>query len=181
MADVQTGARRDEGVAIRPLVEEDRAWAADLIRQGWGSVEIVSRGVVHNTGRLPGLVACTGSSPVGLATYHLRGPERELVSLDAAERGSGAGTALVQAVVQIARETGCWRLWLITTNDNLDALRFYQRRGFHLVAVYPDALGVSRRIKPGIPAIGMFGIPLCDEIELEILLDRPGNPGRALR
>lgn len=86
-------------------------------------------------------MACTGSSRVGLATYRLRGPERELASLDAAEGGSGAGTALVQAVVRIAQDAGCWRLWLIATNDNMDALRFYQESGFHLVAAYRTRRG----------------------------------------
>ncbi|MBK9123270.1 MAG: GNAT family N-acetyltransferase, partial [Chloroflexi bacterium] len=65
---------------------------------------------------------------------------------------------------------GIHRLWLITTNDNLDALRFYQKRGWHLVAVHRDALNESRRLKPQIPIIGMDGIPLRDEIELEMTL-----------
>jgi len=61
-------------------------------------------------------------------------------------------------------------MWLITTNDNTRALRFYQKRGFHLVAVYPNSLNESRRLKPQIPIIGIDGIPLRDEIELEITL-----------
>jgi Acetyltransferase (GNAT) family len=68
------------------------------------------------------------------------------------------------------REAGCRRVWLITTNDNLRALRFYQRRGFRLVAVHPDALARSRELKPSIPEIGLDGIPLRDELELELLL-----------
>ena len=71
---------------------------------------------------------------------------------------------------QAAREAGCGRVWLITTNDNLRALRFYQRRGFRLVAVHPDALERSRELKPSIPEIGLDGIPLRDELELELTL-----------
>ena len=72
--------------------------------------------------------------------------------------------------MQTAREAGCTRLWLTTTNDNLDALRFYQRRGFVLAALYPDALIGSRPLKPEIPLIGAYGIPLRDELELEMEL-----------
>jgi ribosomal protein S18 acetylase RimI-like enzyme len=69
-----------------------------------------------------------------------------------------------------ALQAGCSRLWLITTNDNLIALKFYQKRGFQLIAVHPDALAESRKIKPSIPQFGMHGIPLRDEIELHMIL-----------
>ena len=81
---------------------------------------------------------------------------------------AGAGTALIQAVAQLARRQGCTRLWVITTNDNVDALRFYQRRGFCLVRVHRGAVDRSRAcLKPEIPPVGAYGIPLRDEIELE--------------
>jgi ribosomal protein S18 acetylase RimI-like enzyme len=54
-----------------------------------------------------------------------------------------------------------------TTNDNLNALRFYQRRGFRIMGVHPGAVNEARRLKPSIPAIGAYGIPICDEIDLE--------------
>ena len=44
-------------------------------------------------------------------------------------------------------------------------MRFYQRRGFVLAGVYPGAIEQSRRIKPQIPRVGNFGIPIRDEIE----------------
>jgi len=75
---------------------------------------------------------------------------------------------LVAAVKRAAQETGCRRLWLITTNDNLDALRLYQRRGFTLAAVHPNAAAEARRLKPEIPLIGEYGIPIRDELELEM-------------
>jgi len=77
---------------------------------------------------------------------------------------------MLEAVAAVAREEGCRRVWLITTNDNLRALRFYQRRGFHLVAMHPNALARSRELKPSIPEIGLDGIPLRDELELELSL-----------
>jgi hypothetical protein len=62
-------------------------------------------------------------------------------------------------------------LWLISTNDNLNALKFYQKRGFSLVKLYKNAVNETRKkIKPEIPLIGENGIPIRDEVELEILL-----------
>jgi ribosomal protein S18 acetylase RimI-like enzyme len=104
---------------------------------------------------------------VGLLTYDVRGGELEVVTVDALERGGGTGTLLVEAAVARARELGLRRVWLITTNDNLDALRFYQRRGFRLAALYPNAIEAARRIKPAIPEVGAYGIPIRDELELE--------------
>ena len=68
------------------------------------------------------------------------------------------------AVEQQAREAGARRIWLITTNDNLDVLRFYQRRGYRLAAVFPGAVDEARKQKPTIPLTGFYGIPIRDEI-----------------
>jgi hypothetical protein len=110
------------------------------------------------------------SEKVGLATYKISGASCELVSINSTLPSSGVGTALIEAVRNIATKSGCKRLWLITTNDNMNALRFYQKRGFILVAVHKNALGLSRKLKPEIPIIGNDGIPLRDEIELEMIL-----------
>jgi len=77
---------------------------------------------------------------------------------------------LINAVVEQARGRKCRRVWLVTTNDNLHALAFYQKRGFELVAVHRGAVNESRKIKPVISLIGMHNIPLRDEIELEMIL-----------
>jgi ribosomal protein S18 acetylase RimI-like enzyme len=84
----------------------------------------------------------------------------------------GIGTALIDAVRDVAERAGCTRLWLVTTNDNLDALRFYQRRGFVLAALHRDAIEAARTLKPGIPAVGEYGIPIRDEIEMEMALEK---------
>ena len=92
----------------------------------------------------------------------------EILTLHASDQWHGAGTALIEAVEQLAAQHGCARLWVITTNDNVDALRFYQRRGFQVAAVHRGAVDDSRRrLKPEIPVTGAYGIPLRDEIELE--------------
>ena len=154
---------------VRPLREGDREWVRETLRQLWGET-VVSRGAVHDPTALPGFVAEEGGDRVGLLTYRVDGADCEVVTIDAFPEGAGAGTALLDAAARAARDAGCGRVWLITTNDNLRALRFYQRRGFRLVAVHPDALERSRELKPSIPEIGLDGIPLRDELELELTL-----------
>jgi len=153
---------------IIELTDEHRPWARELLIGNWGSVRIVTRGKVHQADALPGLVAVIGEEPVGLLTYALENGECEIVSLNAVVEGRGVGSSLVREVREIAHSRGCSRVWLITTNDNTHALRFYQRLGMVIAAVYPNALAESRRLKPEIPEIGIDGIPLRDEIELEI-------------
>ena len=131
---------------------------------------IISRGKIHDASKLPGFVALSDNESVGLVTYRIDGKNCELVTLDSWKQNFGIGTSLIDAVKREALKAGCSRLWLITTNDNLHALGFYQKRGFHLAAIYPNALDESRKVKPTIPETGMHGIPLRDEIELEIQL-----------
>jgi ribosomal protein S18 acetylase RimI-like enzyme len=158
-------------IAIVPFGEAHRAWATALLTESWGATVVVSRGQRHDAARLPGFVAVQGGSLVGLATYHVVGDDCELVSINATVGGVGIGTALIAAVRDVAAVAGCRRVWLITTNDNLDALRFYQRRGFVLVAVHRDAVTEARRQKPQIPLTGDYGIPIRDEIELELRIE----------
>ena len=98
--------------------------------------------------------------------------ECEIITLNSLVEKKGVGSMLIDAVRENALQRGCKRLWLITTNDNIPALVFYQKRGFHLVAVHRNALEISRQLKPEISMTGMFGIPLRDEIELEMQLNR---------
>ncbi|MCI0394418.1 MAG: GNAT family N-acetyltransferase [Chloroflexi bacterium] len=159
------------GLSIVALDEQQRPWANELLAAEWGAADrIVTRGRVYDATALPGFVALDQGRPVGLLTYRLEGDECEIISLNSLAEGQGIGTALLAAAQEAARAAGCWRLWLITTNDNLAALRFYQRRGFTLAALYPNSLEESRRLKPQIPLIGLDGIPLRDEIELEMRL-----------
>ncbi len=117
----------------------------------------------------PALIAEDSGRLAGVAGY-LRGGERwELLTLHARERHAGVGTALVDELCHRAREAGAARLFVVTSNDNLDALRFYQRRGFRLVALHTGAVDRAREeLKPEIPAVGEHGIPVRDELELEL-------------
>lgn len=156
---------------IRPAEDADRASLITQWQARWGSTRMVTRGVVHDLTLLPCLLALADDGAIlGAAAYHCDGAACELVSLDAFVEGQGVGGALIAALADRARAESCARLWLITTNDNTHALRFYQRRGFRLAALYPDAITEARRIKPEIPLIGNDGIPIRDEIELDMTL-----------
>jgi N-acetylglutamate synthase-like GNAT family acetyltransferase len=154
---------------VRHSSREDLEWIAELIDEYWGSATVVSRGSVHEPSELPGLVAFKDGFRCGLLTYRVEGAECEIVTLNSLLEGEGVGTALVSALREEIRETGCRRLWVITTNDNMDALRFYQKRGFAITAIHRGAMEESRRLKPHIPLMGRDGIPVRDEIELELV------------
>jgi ribosomal protein S18 acetylase RimI-like enzyme len=87
-------------------------------------------------------------------------------------RNQGIGKDLISKMIEKARGIpGLKRLWLMTTNDNLDAIKFYQKRGFVLTAIHPNAIEASRKLGQDIPAIGCYGIPICDEVEMEYPLN----------
>lgn len=157
-------------VVIRALCCGDQEWVKKLIEEHWGSETVVAHGRVYKPHTLPGFAAFLHEGIVGLVTYQLQGEDCEIITLNSLKPGMGIGTALIVSVTQVAMDAGCKRLWLITTNDNITALRFYQKRGFEIVAVHRHALAQSRKLKPGIPEIGEFGIPLRDEIEFELPL-----------
>ncbi len=154
-------------IRVRKMTADDHPWVVNMVRS-WGADFVVTRGRKVYPQDIAGFVAVDDNDQyVGLLTYEIIEDQCEVVTLDALEKFSGIGTALMGAVEDAAREIGCKRLWLITTNDNLDAIRFYHRRGFTIAAVHVNALAHSRELKPSIPRIGCYNIPLRDEIEFE--------------
>src|SRR6266480_1540763 len=156
---------------MRPLTPQDSEWVRQDIVQYWGDSIVVAHGKVYYPQTLPGFVAILKGDRVGLLTYSLEDENCKIVTITSTKPGIGIGTRLLKAVTQAAQEAGCKRLWLITTNDHLDALRFFQKRGFRLVAIHRGAVDAARQLKPLIPLIGNDQIPLHDEIELEMLLE----------
>lgn len=148
----------------------NRAEINDFIKAHWFTTEMVVRGRIVDMTKAVGIAAMDGEKIAGLLTYETSGERCEILSLNSASPGRGVGTALLEMLKKTAREAGVRRIVLITTNDNIEAMYFYQRRGFDLVRIYRDALDVSRRLKPEIPLIGEHGIPLRHEIEFEMVL-----------
>jgi GNAT superfamily N-acetyltransferase len=148
----------------------------------WGEPRVAARGRLYDLRTLPTLVATrtavagsardTGGTQeadeqiIGVLTYEIDDDSIEVVSIEAVPPHRGTGTALLAAAVELGKAEGLARLLLVTTNDNIDAFRFYQRRGLHILEVRPDGVARSREVKPSIPLIGSYGIPMRDEIVL---------------
>lgn len=142
--------------------------ALEAFLRNRNTLRVARRGVLVRALDHPAMLAWSEGELTGAATYVVDADDCELLTLHAATRLRGIGTALLSAVKEIARVAGCQRLWVVTTNDNVEALRFYQRRGFRLVLIRPGAVDLSREIlKPEIPTLGAHDIPLRDELELE--------------
>jgi GNAT superfamily N-acetyltransferase len=168
-----------DSVTVRTLTPSDRGWLATAVRATWGSIRVVSRGrLTENVTRLPGFIAEAPSGhPIGFALLRFDDDDAEVVVLQSLDRGRGAGTALLEAARAGAEDAGCRRVWLVTTNDNLHALRFYQRRGWDWIAMHRDAVVESRRLKPEISLLGAHEIPIRHELEFELVLEvRPPEP-----
>jgi len=156
-----------ETIIVRRIGDAEHRWLSQLWQSEWDGDTMVSRGHAYRLTDLESLVAKVAGQFVGAATYRIDASGScELMSINAVNPGAGVGTKLLHAVEEAARKAGCHRIWLITSNDNLDAMRFYQRHGYRITAVYPDAIDEARRIKPTIPFIGNHGIEIHDEIEL---------------
>ena len=153
-------------VAIRPIVESDRPTVEWLTTQLWGAAEVVVHDGVFYPATLPGFIAERDGRIAGLVTFEVRPGVLEIATINALNLYQGIGSMLIKAVRAEAKRLGCHQLTLTTTNDNMGALRFYQRRGFRISAIRPGAVDRSRQRKPEIPRTGDFGIPLHDEIDL---------------
>lgn len=158
-------------ITIRPIHDNDGEWVTQLFIEQWGSDNVAARGIIHYARDLrEGFVAMLNDERAGLITCDIAGDSCEIVSLNSLRPSMGIGTMLIEAAKNVAIQAHCKRLWLTTTNDNINALRFYQKRGFVLAALYRDAVAEVRKLKPEIPLIGDNGIPLRDEIELEMII-----------
>ncbi len=82
------------------------------------------------------LVAYAGDAPVGFVsgvemTHPDKGTEMFLYELgvDEQHQRRGIGRALVSALADLARERGCFGMWVGTEPDNAAALATYRRAG----------------------------------------------------
>jgi ribosomal protein S18 acetylase RimI-like enzyme len=156
--------------SLRRLTSDDLPRLRQFWVEHWGGEIMVTRGNIYRPEQLYGFVIEDGMDWIGLLTFFVKGEECEVTSLDSLREGQGIGTQLINAVIEEARRQNCRRVFLITTNDNTHALRFYQKRGFELVVVHRGAVNEARKIKPTIPLTGFDGIPIRDENELELSL-----------
>jgi GNAT superfamily N-acetyltransferase len=150
-------------VDVLALTDDDRAWLRALIETAWG-LPVVSTSGLHDPSTLPGFVAWSGGERTGALTYRLSADGCEVVTLNSLLEGRGIGSALLTAVKQVADERGI-RLWLITTNDNIRAIRFYQRQGMDLYRLHRDFIDTVRAAKPEIAGAATDGIMFRHALE----------------
>lgn len=154
-----------EIVAIREISQTK---IIDFFKQHWGTTEMVISSGIYDCSKLNGYAVLDNNlAVIGLITYIITNEECEIISLDSTEENKGIGTSLIQAVERVALENECKYINLITTNDNLLALKFYQKRGYVLANIFRNAVEKARKLKPEIPFEGNEGIPIRDEIKLE--------------
>jgi GNAT superfamily N-acetyltransferase len=161
-------------IELRPLAPADEAAAEALLDATMAGRHQSRLGEMHDVLALDSLGAWDGPRLVALATWSppdaAGRSELAVLAVTDDRQGQGLGALLVDAVAMAALEAGATTQWLVTTNDNLDALRLYQRHGYHLTQLHPGAINEARHHKPAIPALGDYGIPLRDELVLERLL-----------
>ncbi len=138
------------------------------VRHLWSGPMLVSLGSAYDSHLLPGFVAIGEGALLGFALYRMEGDACEVSALLSLIQGEGVGTKLLDRVKQEAAEKGCTRLWLVTTNDNTSAIRFYQSYGFSIKVIHTNAMDRVRQMKKGLPMIGENGIPLAHELEFDL-------------
>ncbi|MCH9644102.1 MAG: GNAT family N-acetyltransferase [Gammaproteobacteria bacterium] len=155
-------------VTLRLTIPDDTKMVSQLMREHWGGEPLVIRSKNYYPSKLEGIIAYSGNEKLGFLFFDIQGKSCEIVVFEVFNKFHGLGTKILDKLKTVAKDKGCNRIYLMTTNDNLDALRFYQRRGFHISDIHLDSMKASRKMKPGIPLIGDHGIPIRDEIDLEI-------------
>jgi ribosomal protein S18 acetylase RimI-like enzyme len=157
-------------VDVRALVPSDEPAASSLLDSGLGGRQQARLGELHDVLALPGFGAWDGDVGrlIGVATYQVDDERAELAAIAVASdrRRDGIGSRLIDVVVDGVIASGVRELWLVTTNDNVDALRLYQRRDFRLTELHAGAIDRARELKPVIPSTGEYGIPMRDELVL---------------
>lgn len=159
-------------MSIREINEENREKVVSFFREHWGSSEMVISSGIYQCEKLNGFIFEDNKQIIGLVTYVIKDYENEIeiISLDSLIEGKGIGSALIEKVENIAKQKQIHIVSLITTNDNLNALKFYQKRGYRIISVISDAVNKARKLKPSIPLIGNDGIPLKDELILKKII-----------
>jgi GNAT superfamily N-acetyltransferase len=152
-------------VLVREASDDDRAAARELFHRDFGRTQIVAFGEVMDVDQMPALVAVLHAEPSGALAYRLLGDALHIVALatDPMWQRSGVGAYLVAEAELLARRLKLARVVVATTNDNLPAMYFYQRRGYRLTALVPDGVTSQTHQQPS----GFAGIPVRDEVRLE--------------
>jgi hypothetical protein len=153
---------------IRPMT--DRAPLEDLLRLRWSDGSIFVRGRLLYPSDVEAFGAYFDDRLQGVVTWRVEDGTLYMLTMNNVTDTRGVSTALLERMIVMGREQGFAFMRALITNDNWPAFRYYQKRGFRIVAVHPGVVDMMRQMKPSIPEKGLEGIPMRDEIELEIVL-----------
>ena len=154
----------------KKLKEVNREEVNKFIKKNWYSTDMFVGGDIIDMTTIDGIVVYEEGKIVALETYRIKDKECEIISLDSLKEGQGIGTELINRVIQIAKDNLCKRVKVITTNDNIHAIEFYQKRGFDMFKLYHNAVNRARQMKPSIPLLGDNNIFINHEIEFQFLI-----------
>lgn len=161
---------RDD-IQINLITKENREEINKFIISNWYTKDMAIRGKLYDLTSMDGFAAYYEDKIVGLITYlKEENDEYEIMSLDSLMERQGIGTELVRKVIEKAKQDKIKVIKLITTNDNINAIKFYQKIGFDLFRIYRNAVEAARKLKPSIPEAGYYGIPIKHEIEFQMKL-----------
>lgn len=155
---------------IIPINSEFRAKVNQFIKNEWAGPIVITKGISHDTSNSDGFISITDGELTGYVLYNIHDYQCEILVLQSIIENHGVGSALIKSVIDIAKKNKCTQVWLVTTNDNIHAIRYYQRFGFEIKAVHINALDKSRKLKPSIPLLGNDSIPLKHEFEFSYIL-----------
>jgi ribosomal protein S18 acetylase RimI-like enzyme len=158
-------------LVVRYKTFNDKELVNSELKELWGSEIIVTpSGVYKDVDTLDGIILEYEGKFAGMILYTIQKSEMEIVEIHVKVHGIAIGSELLQHAKLVAYKNKCRRIWVSTSNDNLNAMRFYQKRGFNMINIYIGFMDEVRRYKPELPQIGIDGIPLLHLIELELIL-----------
>jgi GNAT superfamily N-acetyltransferase len=153
---------------IRPMT--DRKALDEMLRLRWSDGTIFVQGKLLSPSDVEAIGAYYDNRLQGIATYRVERGLPYMISMNNVTDRRGVGIALLEAMIALAREQGAPVLRVLISNDNWPAFRFYQKRGFLITTVHTGVVNMIRMMKPSVPDCGVDGIPMRDEIELELVL-----------
>lgn len=165
--------------SILPLEAVDSALVRSLTIREWGDDFIIVHGAVFKPHLLRGFKSMEEGGLTGFITYAVQDNICEIITLNSFRESRGIGSTLLNAVEACARQFGCASCMVVTTNDNLNALGFYQKHGYCITGIAPGAVDEIRKTKPAIPMVAENGIPIRDEITLKKSICSAHQPGNA--
>ncbi len=154
-------------ISVIPYLDDETARSL-LIKQR-GDDALVIGGKAHTASEMTLKAAFSPDGRLGgVACYRMTGMVALLGAIVVMDGGRGMGTALFNAVADEARAQKMKRLRAITTNDNFEAMAFFQKRGMRFMSMFPGGVDAYRAFKPGLREPGFHGISCRDVFEPDL-------------